>query len=193
MEKAYVLLILLMVSRFIFSQENTNASCKTEPIILEKLFCSYCENEGESNVETTIVDAKYAYFDFQGTKAIDVMLWINGTKEKPHYVVNIIIPEVSLSTGNLESEIIDEWGNGLDNDNSVIVKFRYLADKASYLSQWSNWGGHNKGDSEGTVKLEMQEDGSICGSFKVRVWEDGSSLRKEKHSVIYSKGFVATQ
>jgi hypothetical protein len=189
MKKLSTLFIITIFSLSTYGQESN--ICETTPVILEKLYCTYCENEGESNVSTEVTKATYQRFDFEGKKAINIILFLDGTVETPNYIANIIIPEVSLKSGKLESEIIDEWGNGLDTDNSVIIRFIYRVGKSS-IAQWSNWGGHNRGESEGTVKLEMLEDGSICGSFKSKVFEDGSSLRKEKHSIISASSFLAT-
>lgn len=194
MKKILILILLNLIVTPVITQEtkDTDSACKTTDLVLEKLYCTYCENEGESNVSTKVTKSKYAYFDFEGKKAIDIILLLDGEENKPNYIVHIIIPEESLSSGNLETEIIDEWGNGLDNNKSVIVKFQYRVGKSSSISQWSNWGGHNKGESEGNLKLSMQEDGSICGSLSCIVYEDGSSLKPEKHSIISIKSFSAT-
>lgn len=189
-----VILTSLLLTCIIFnglSQEDKN--CINTPIKLEKIYCKYCADEGKSNSEIKIEKAQYAYFKFEGKDAVDVMLLAGSSAQRPDYIIHIIIPKESLASGTLKTDIIDEWGNGLDNSNSVIVKFQYRVNNSnSSISQWSNWGGHERGKSEGKLLLKLQKDGTLCGSFNVTVYEDGSSMDKNKKSVISCKGFSAT-
>lgn len=193
--KTSIIIILTIVSISFngIAQNNTTATCKNSEVVLEKIYCTNCAHKGKSQVETAIKKAKYAYFKFEGKEAIDVMLLVDGTAERPSYIIHIILPKSAMKSGVLESDIIDEWGRGLDNNKSVIVKFQYrLGNSNSSISQWSNWGGHNKGESEGKLILKMEDDGSICGSFTCTVYEDGSSMDKNKKSIISCKSFKAT-
>lgn len=194
MKKNHAIIILFLFTIINgFSQENSNIECETTDFSIEKLYCKYCTHEGQTNIKLKTTKSQYAYFNFEGKPAIDIVLLAGGTAQRPDYIVHIIIPKESLSSGSLKTNIIDEWGNGLDNSKSVIVKFQYRVNNSnSSISQWSNWGGHKKGQSEGKLSLKMQEDGSICGSFSCTVYEDGSSMDNDKKSTILCKSFKAT-
>jgi hypothetical protein len=163
-------------------------------VLMKKLYCQFCPDEGAINKEFLIRTLNYQVTDDgEGNEMIALFIYPEGeTGETPHYEILLMFHKSKLSGGGTKNmEIKDSWNkSGLDNENSVVAKFMYWNGEV-YTSQWSNWGAHIEGESEGYLEITKLDEGEICGSFKFTVYEDGSSSDENRKSIISCSKFHA--
>lgn len=169
------------------------SQCYNENVVVEKLYCEYCPDEESSSLSSMIRTLHFEITDDgEGNEMIAIVIILEeGTADLPHYAVVMMFPKSKFVGGVQTIQFDDSWNTaGLDNDNTAIAKFQYWNGE-TYTTQWSNWGAHIEGASEGTLTITKMDSDEMCGSFSFTAYQDGSSSDENKKSIVSCKQFHA--
>lgn len=173
--------------------------CENSNIHFDKFFgTSSSAKDIESPLDIPVRKAGFNYgTDNKGNEMAVIHIWgEGGTDEQPHYYLSLIFSKSQLNKkGIIKIPLIDSWSgsgfgsSGLEAKGSGIVKFKHIYDYGA--AQWTNWGGHKKGNSEGEIIIEVKDENTICGSVTFKTYADGSSLNPDYYSQGSVKSFIA--